>query len=203
MYYIYHIPTFTHKDGSVGKIGCSTNPNGRVKQQGYSDYEILEEHTCIDTVSKRELELQKEYGYPIDKGLYSKNKDLHTHRKSLDYLKEVGKNSFKNKTGFFSISKERKSELSKISGKIQGTKLYKEKRGLFGVSKEQRIEWAHLGKVTSKPILQYDLNGNLLNEYVSQKEAERLTGVRQTYISYNCIGTQKTAGGFVWKFKTS
>ena len=159
-YSIYHIPNV--------KIGCSTTPHSRVKQQGYSDYEILEEHTCIDTVSKRELELQKEYGYKVDSQLYS------------DVVK-----------------------ISSKGGNIQGTKLYKEKRGLFGVSKEQRTEWAHLGKVMSKPILQYDLKGNLLNEYVSQKEAERQTGVRQTYISYNCIGTQKTAGGFVWKFKTS
>jgi len=205
IYSIYHIPTFIHKNGSIGKIGCTskTNPEDRVKQQGYSEYEILEEHTCIDTVSKRELELQKEYGYPMDKKLYSIDRNLHTHRKSLEYLKEVGKNARKNKTGFFSLSKEQHLEACKKGGNIQGTKLYKEKRGLFGVSKEQRIEWAHLGKVTSKPILQYDLKGNLLNEYVSQKEAERQTGVRQTYISYNCIGTQKTAGGFIWKFKTS
>tara|TARA_R110000772_G_C13029996_1_gene411597 strand:- start:31 stop:576 length:546 start_codon:yes stop_codon:yes gene_type:complete len=63
MYYIYHIPNV--------KIGCSTNPHSRVKDQGYSDYDILEEHTCIDTVSKRELELQKEYGYKVDSKLYS------------------------------------------------------------------------------------------------------------------------------------
>ena len=62
MYSIYHIPNV--------KIGCSTNPHSRVKKQGYSDFEILEEHTCIDTVSKRELELQKEYGYKVDKSTY-------------------------------------------------------------------------------------------------------------------------------------
>ena len=62
MYSIYHIPNV--------KIGCSTNPKLRVKSQGYSNFEILEEHTCIDTVSKRELELQKEYGYKVDKSTY-------------------------------------------------------------------------------------------------------------------------------------
>lgn len=54
-YYIYHIPGV--------KIGCTVEPERRVKRnQQYDYYEILEEHTCIDTASKRELELQKEYG---------------------------------------------------------------------------------------------------------------------------------------------
>ena len=69
MYSIYHIPTYSwkhYRNYGLGKIGCSTNPLRRVNQQGYSDYEILEEHTCIETASLRELELQKEYGYRVD-----------------------------------------------------------------------------------------------------------------------------------------
>ena len=67
MYSIYHIPTFVHKDGSIGKIGCTVQkPKARVEEQGYSSFEILETHDCIDSASDRELELQKQYGYPID-----------------------------------------------------------------------------------------------------------------------------------------
>ena len=67
MYSIYHIPTFVHKDGSIGKIGCTVQkPINRVKEQGYQSFEILETHDCIDSVSVREQELQKEYGYKID-----------------------------------------------------------------------------------------------------------------------------------------
>ena len=65
MYYIYHIKGV--------KIGVSTKPENRVNKQGYSDYEILEEHTDIDEVSKRERELQKEYGYRVDELLYSES----------------------------------------------------------------------------------------------------------------------------------
>jgi hypothetical protein len=65
-YYIYHIPTFLHKDGRIGKIGCSEEPDARTNNQGYTDYEILEEHECIYKASDRERELQKEYGYPVD-----------------------------------------------------------------------------------------------------------------------------------------
>lgn len=54
-YKIYHIPGV--------KIGVSTNPKRRVKQQGYTNYEILEEHNCIYTVSDREEYLKNKYGY--------------------------------------------------------------------------------------------------------------------------------------------
>jgi len=57
-YYIYHIPGV--------KIGCSNNPKARVKRQGYSQFEILEEHSDIMIASEREIELQKQYGYQKD-----------------------------------------------------------------------------------------------------------------------------------------
>jgi hypothetical protein len=57
-YYIYHIKGV--------KIGCSVNPNGRIKQQGYYECEILETHTNIHTAAVREIALQKEYGYKVD-----------------------------------------------------------------------------------------------------------------------------------------
>ena len=74
-YYIYHIPNV--------KIGCTTRPKSRVSQQGYSSYEILETHDCIDTASQREVDLQKEYGYPIDKGSQIYKKAVNIHKNSL------------------------------------------------------------------------------------------------------------------------
>lgn len=60
MYTIYHIPGV--------KIGCTMNLRRRMNEQGYDDgdYEILEVHDDIDIASRREIELQKEYGY-VDK----------------------------------------------------------------------------------------------------------------------------------------
>jgi len=63
MYYIYHI---------VGvKIGCSKNPKRRCKEQNASNWHILEIHTDDKIASKRERELQKEYGYRVDDCDYS------------------------------------------------------------------------------------------------------------------------------------
>jgi len=70
MYYIYEIADFIQPDGSIGKIGVSEEPEKRVAKQGYSKHNILEEHTCIYEVSRREQELQRQYGYPVDRTPY-------------------------------------------------------------------------------------------------------------------------------------
>ena len=62
MYYIYHIKGV--------KIGCSKNPQNRTRQQGATEYEILETHSDIHIASEREIELQKQYGYKVDKTTY-------------------------------------------------------------------------------------------------------------------------------------
>jgi hypothetical protein len=52
----------------------------------------------------------------------------------------------------------------------------------------------------SKSVAQYDLDGVLIQEFHSQLQAMRVTGVRQGDISACCRGVQKKASGFVWKF---
>jgi len=67
-YYIYHIPG--------QKIGVTKDLQNRVTQiQGYKpgEYEVLDSSSDIDYISKREIELQKTYGYKVDRKLY---KDL-------------------------------------------------------------------------------------------------------------------------------
>lgn len=81
MYYIYHIPGI--------KIGCSKNPKRRVKQQGYTEFEILENHIDINIASERELLLQKEYGLKIDNNTYSKSIQGY----SVEKVSKAGKSS--------------------------------------------------------------------------------------------------------------
>jgi hypothetical protein len=57
-YTIYHIPGV--------KIGVSSVLKRRIREQGFNQYEILEKHNDIHIASKREKELQKQFGYPID-----------------------------------------------------------------------------------------------------------------------------------------
>jgi hypothetical protein len=52
----------------------------------------------------------------------------------------------------------------------------------------------------SKPVIQTNEAGNILNRFAGAREAERKTGVSYQHISSCCTGKQKTAGGYVWKF---
>lgn len=116
MYYIYHIPGV--------KIGCTLNPKRRVREQGYSEFEILEEHFDMQTASERERQLQRKYQYEVDNkskiysslfsemgkkggGKHSKKqlewrKNLHIVTKEYkikycsEVLSKIGKENFKN-----------------------------------------------------------------------------------------------------------
>lgn len=52
-----------------------------------------------------------------------------------------------------------------------------------------------------KAVLQYNLDGTLVGEFASMKEAGRQTGIPDGSISANCSGKQRTAGGYVWRLK--
>ena len=65
-YYLYHIPG--------KKIGVTCNLNRRVTlTQGYTadEYEVLDQSDDINYISEKEIELQKSYGYRVDRKKYS------------------------------------------------------------------------------------------------------------------------------------
>ena len=93
MYTIYHIPGI--------KIGCSEDVEFRVKSQGYNEYYILEEHSDITIASNRERELQKQYGYNMDKIPYSL---------TVSYCSRAGKIGGRNGKGVKSEGRSLKGE---------------------------------------------------------------------------------------------
>ena len=52
----------------------------------------------------------------------------------------------------------------------------------------------------SKPVLQFDLNGNLIKEWKSINECGR-NGFKKSDICKCCRGERKTHRGFIWKYK--
>ena len=53
-----------------------------------------------------------------------------------------------------------------------------------------------------KAVLQYDLEGNLIREFASQKEAQYIMGKpKSDGVGAVCRGEQKTAYGYKWNFK--
>ena len=74
-YTVYHIPG--------KKIGCTTDFVKRMKDQGFTSWEILwEQDGDYDfgwIAGNKEIELQKQYGYPVDKSHYQisrRNREL-------------------------------------------------------------------------------------------------------------------------------
>ena len=92
-YCIYHIPG--------KKIGVTNNPQERItNQQGYEEheYEILEMSDDISYISRKEIELQKKYGYKVDTTPYE---DLiFNNHKNQNHKKEMNINVTEQTTTF-------------------------------------------------------------------------------------------------------
>ena len=69
----------------------------------------------------------------------------------------------------------------------------------YGTRNKRISEKMTNGKL-SKPVLQYDLEGNLIREWASVMECGR-NGYNQCHVAACCLGKQKTHKGFIWKYK--
>ena len=55
-------------------------------------------------------------------------------------------------------------------------------------------------KIPAKVLVQYDIDGNYINHFISQEEASKKTGASKGTISFVINGRQKTSGGYVWRY---
>ena len=204
IYTIYHIPEYVWPNfpykGRVGKIGV-TSTSMKKRLQYYrnidlSNWEVLEEWDCEYKVSDREIELQKEYGYPVDSKPYWKSLEMHSKQSKINGGKVAGKKAVESgqlakaaRLGGLSISKEQLSEMGKIGGR-------------------KNVESGHMkrmqekGQLASrKAILQYDLDGNFIKEWVSAAEACRQENFCGSTICQVAKGYRKSHKGYVFKYK--
>jgi hypothetical protein len=65
-----------------------------------------------------------------------------------------------------------------------------------------KIDWKARSKKFEKSISQFDLQGNFIKDWSSATIAGQELGIEFTSISKCCRGKGKTAGGFIWKFKS-
>jgi hypothetical protein len=177
MYNIYHIPGV--------KIGCTRQKvSKRVKQQGYTNFEILETHTDINIASDREIELQKQYGYS--------EKFIKTDYKQQIEFGKKGQLATKGKPG--------KGAKYQIQNKI----------GMFGYSKEERlvintktniIRAQRAKEVLSKPIKVYDYKtGKYISKFNSIHEAGKLLNANNGNIHSVLNGSRNHTKGYTFKY---
>ena len=72
---------------------------------------------------------------------------------------------------------------------------------------KENINWGtcieRSSKKHSKPIIQLDLEANFIAEHESIMDAERKLGICNQSIAACCKGKQKTAGGYIFRYKTA
>ena len=69
------------------------------------------------------------------------------------------------------------------------------------LARKRKSEAARKREDNKKQIIQYAINGGLIGIYNSTMEAERNTNVDHSTIIRCCKNKQKTAGGYIWKYK--
>lgn len=71
--------------------------------------------------------------------------------------------------------------------------------------KQRRMLKGKYGKEhpASKPIIQYDKDGNFIKEWDCANDVERVLGISNKHIGSVCLGKRKSCGGYIWKYKNA
>lgn len=69
----------------------------------------------------------------------------------------------------------------------------------YGSRNEKASE--RISEIKSKPVLQFDKEGNFIKEWIGQSEASRRLNIPQGNISKCCLGSRNSAGGYIFKYK--
>ena len=128
--------------------------------------------------------------------------------RGLSYnITEGGENSIPSMLGRHH-TKEAKEKISN-AGKRPSSKEKKIKisiansgnnNGMFGKPMPFNTKSAIIAAI-SKPVLQLDLDDNIINRFSSASEAERHLNGKGSHISCCCLGKRKTAYGYKWKYE--
>lgn len=150
-----------------------------------------------EKMSQAKLKYKKELFIPSEDEI---NKEIY-------YLKEF--DSVKNKdikNPFFG-KKHKQESKKKMSDKKKGENNFFYKKGPMLGKKctddhKKKISVANSGKnnKNSKPILQIDLDGNIIKLWDSSGQAAKILGISQSNINLCCNNKRRTANGYKWKF---
>lgn len=223
-YHIYIIRDYVWKDGSIGKIGATEDIQRRAKSYKLESLEILESHTNLKEVSKREMELQAQYGFKIDHIEYWKARKMHKSPESkkkrvdnidwkaysakMDYPAIMAKIDHKARTAkidYKAIFKNRdmKTALSNVDWQARNNKIDWEQTVKTRKASEHLWKDKWLNKVRDiqcKPVNQYDLEDNFIKRWDSAIDAAKELNVSNSNICACCRGKQKTAYKSIWKY---
>lgn len=192
-YYIYHIKGV--------KIGVTEDIKRRTKEhEDKYTLEVIEKHDCIYKASDREIELQKQYGYSIDKIPYWRFVKIMNSPQANKKISEalIGKKQ----------SEETKLKRSKtLTGLKRSEECVKKiKDSNTGISRNSGYKQSEEHKQKRKegqykPISRFSLENIFEKDYPSQK-AVKEDGYSFGDVNSVLRGKQKTAGGKYWRYKS-
>ena len=205
-----HIYRTTHITTGKMYIGKETNPARSYFGSGRLIKEIIKEEGKVN-LTKEILEIvDNKEDLPIREKYWLEKFDAMNNPNYLNLTKKPFGNS-----GMPQEAREKISKALKGIPKSQQTK-DRMSQGRLGKKKiHTKVRWdkgrirgksPNISKATRgipkvwnyKPVLQLTLEGELIKEYSSKKEAKQQTGI----IIKNAItGRAKTAGGFLWRYK--
>jgi len=144
-------------------------------------FEILEECTSINRN-------EKEYFWGVQFNVLGK-KGLNCKLPKADEYFTCISEETRQKMSEWQIGRKMSNEAKKkMSDKAKG-KI---------VSQETKIK---ISNYQSKPVLQFDLKNNFINEWKSAKAASNILNINRAHIGACCRKQRKTAGKFKWQFK--
>jgi hypothetical protein len=190
------------------KIGCTNNIAYRMRCQNVKEgeYRIIEEHTNSKTASFREIELQKQYGYPVDKIPYwktlkmqKKSSSPQARKKAIantDYKAIVKKTDYEAR----SAKVDWKARVAKVDWKAAVAKVDYKARTANTDYEARSIKIKSKPRSYKKPVEQWSLDGVFIKQWDSAVEAGKSLNKLQSAISSCCREKQAYAYGYKWKF---
>lgn len=176
-----------------------------IKKYGWENFkhEILFTGLSEKEAKEKEIYLiakyksnQRKYGYNISSGGESRSGTKLTE----DHKEKIRQGNLGKK-----VSEETRKKLSKSSKRLWANPNFVEYMRAINTGKNNKMYGrqmtAEQKMKTSKQVMQFDKDGNLINEFISIHEANSITNVCRDSISKCCKGKFKQAGGYIWKFK--
>jgi len=218
IYKIYEYPGY--------KIGATYQPLSerdkqnrfKFKKKGIDLPEIilLEQSTDLEYITKRELELQEDRGYPKETQNYitalkrqklgtiaaqsleaKAKKSKSTKGREMPWLhnpevrKKIGKASYKRQKGKRPNQLLTPESIKKSAQSRKGIKL------TWLQKPEVRKKAA---KKISIPVYQFSKDGKFIKKWQSAFEVKQALGIDNANIGSCCKGYVKSAGGYIWKY---
>jgi len=157
----------------IFKWGRNKHYLNYIKKYGDPPVDLKYKNLTMDEAYKLEEELINKYG-----------------RKGIDIGGILLNKSLGGKTSANGVKQNRTKEW--------GNKISEAKKNKPQHTKESK---KLISEKNSKPVLQYDKQGNFIKEWKSQLEASKLLNINYQSIN-NCVkNISKTAGNFIWNIK--